>query len=76
MLGPRLDYIYGQEQKEKNLYLSERSYGAFQRSFYLPEGVDRDKIAADFSKGVLSIAMPKTAKAVEQQRKVEVKSAS
>jgi HSP20 family protein len=64
------------EQKEKNLYLSERSYGAFQRSFYLPEGVDRDKIAADFSKGVLSIAMPKTAKAVEQQRKVEVKSAS
>jgi HSP20 family molecular chaperone IbpA len=28
------------EQKEKNLYLSERSYGSFQRSFYLPEGVD------------------------------------
>jgi HSP20 family protein len=64
------------EQKEKNLYLSERSYGAFQRTFYVPDGVDRDKISADFSKGVLSITMPKTAKAVEQQKKIEVKSAS
>ena len=51
------------EQKDKNLYLSERSYGAFQRTFYVPDGVDRDKISADFSKGVLSITVPKTAKA-------------
>ncbi len=64
------------EQKEKNLYLSERSYGSFQRSFYIPEGVDRDKIAADFSKGVLTITMPKTPKAVEQQKKIEVKAAA
>jgi HSP20 family protein len=63
------------EQKEKNFYLSERSYGSFQRSFYVPEGVDRDKIAADFSKGVLTVTMPKTAKAVEQKKKIEVKSA-
>lgn len=64
------------EQKDKNFYLSERSYGSFQRSFYVPEGVDRDKIAADFSKGVLTITMPKTAKAVEQQKKIEVKAAA
>ncbi len=64
------------EQKEKNFYLSERCYGSFQRSFYVPEGVDRDKIAADFSKGVLTITMPKSAKAVEQQKKIEVKSAA
>jgi HSP20 family protein len=64
------------EQKEKNFYLSERSYGSFQRSFYVPEGVDREKIAADFSKGVLTITMPKTAKAVNQQKKIEVKTAS
>ncbi len=61
------------EQKDKNFYLSERAYGTFQRSFHVPEGVDRDKIAADFSKGVLTITMPKTAKAVEQQKKIEVK---
>jgi HSP20 family protein len=61
------------EQKDKSVYLSERSYGSFQRSFYVPDGVDRDKIAAGFSKGVLTISMPKTAMAVEQQRKIEVK---
>lgn len=61
------------EQKEKSFYLSERAYGSFQRSFYIPEGVDRDRIAADFSKGVLTVTMPKTAKAVEQQKKIEVK---
>ena len=64
------------EQQEKNFYLSERSYGSFQRSFYVPEGVDRDKIAADFSKGVLTITMPKTAKAVQQQKTIEVKAAA
>ncbi|HEY7580840.1 MAG TPA: Hsp20/alpha crystallin family protein [Acetobacteraceae bacterium] len=62
------------EQKEKNFYLSERSYGSFQRSFYVPEGVDRDKIGADFSKGVLTITLPKSARSVEQRKKIEVKS--
>jgi HSP20 family protein len=63
------------EQKDKNFYLSERSYGSFQRSFHVPDGVDRDKVEAGFSNGVLTITMPKTAKAVEQQKKVEVKAA-
>jgi len=64
------------EQKDKNFYLSERSYGSFQRSFYVPDGVNRDKIAADFANGVLTVTMPKTAKAVEQQKKIEVKAAA
>ena len=58
------------EQKEQNFYLSERSYGSFQRSFYVPEGVDRDKIAAEFSKGVLTVTMPKTVKAVSARRRL------
>jgi HSP20 family protein len=62
------------EEKEKNRYLSERSYGVFRRSFVLPEDVDRDKIAASFSKGVLTITLPKTAQA-QQQKKIEVKAA-
>jgi HSP20 family protein len=64
------------EHKETNFYLYERSYGSFQRSFYLPDGVDRDRIGADFAKGVLTVTLPKTAKAVEQQKKIEVKSAA
>lgn len=61
------------EEKEKNRYLSERSYGAFQRSFTLPKNVERDKIAAVFAKGVLKVDVPKSAEARTQQRKVEVK---
>jgi HSP20 family protein len=45
------------EEKEKNRYLV---YGAFQRSFPLPDGIDRDKISAEFSKGVLTLTLPKT----------------
>lgn len=63
------------EEKEKNRYVSERSYGAFQRSFDLPDGVDRDKITADFAKGVLTVTLPKTTEAQKQQKKIEVKAA-
>ena len=61
------------EEKEKNYYLSERSYGAFQRAFALPEGIDRNKIDAQFSKGVLTITLPKTAEAQKQAKKITVK---
>jgi len=62
------------ETKEKNYYLSERRYGSFQRSFHLPEGFDRDKVDANFEKGVLHISLPKLAKVVEQQKIIQVKS--
>lgn len=62
------------EQKEKNYYLSERRYGSFQRSFELPAGIDRDKIDAKFDKGVLTVTLPKTAQAVQQQKKIEIQS--
>ena len=62
------------EEKDKNYYFSERAYGTFQRAFQLPASVDRDKIAADFSNGVLTITLPKTATAA-QNKKIEVKSA-
>lgn len=61
------------EEKAKNYYLSERSYGSFQRSFSLPDGVDRNKIEASFASGVLTLSLPKTAEAVQQQKKIEVK---
>ena len=64
-----------QEEKNKNYYLSERTYGSFERSFELPVSVDRGKIAADFSRGVLTITMPKTAEIQKQQKKIEIKSA-
>ncbi len=64
------------EQKDKNYYMSERAYGSFQRSFALPDGIDRDKIAADLAKGVLTITLPKTAEAQKPAQKIEVKTAA
>ncbi|HYM30916.1 MAG TPA: Hsp20/alpha crystallin family protein [Candidatus Cybelea sp.] len=63
------------EEKGKNRYVSERSYGAFQRSFELPDGIDRDKIAASLANGVLTVTLPKTVEAQKQQKKIEVKAA-
>ena len=62
------------EEKDKNYHFSERAYGSFQRAFELPSSVDRNKVAADFSKGVLTITLPKTAEAQQPGKKIEVKS--
>lgn len=67
---------YEKAEKDKNHYMSERAYGSFQRSFALPGGVDRDKIVAELSKGVLTITLPKTAEAQKPQKKIEVKAAA
>lgn len=61
------------ESKEKDYYLAERSYGAFQRAFALPDGIDRDKISAEFNKGVLHLTLPKTPAAQQQQKKIDIK---
>jgi HSP20 family protein len=62
------------EEKSKNRYVSERSYGAFQRMFSLPRGTDATKIEARFQNGVLTVSVPKTAQK-QEARKVEVKAA-
>ncbi len=58
------------EEKRKGYHLSERHYGSFQRAFSLPKGVDADKIEASFSKGVLSISLPKKPEAMNADKKV------
>jgi HSP20 family protein len=63
------------EEQEKDYYLSERRYGSFSRSFQVPEGVDTDKIDAEFAKGILTIKLPKTAEAKKAAKKIAVKAA-
>lgn len=62
------------EEKGKSRYLSERSYGAFQRIFTMPRDTDPSGIQASFHNGVLTVTVPKTA-AAKDVRKVEVKAA-
>jgi len=61
------------EDKGKDYYRMERSYGSFSRTIPLPVEVETDKVEAKFKKGVLSITLPKTAKAVAETKKIEVK---
>ncbi len=63
------------EEKKKDYYLHERSFGAFERSFALPDGVDADKIEASFSKGILTVTLPKKPEAIKPEKKIEIKSA-
>lgn len=51
-----------------------RKYGSFKHHFKLPKSVDRDKVEADYTQGVLSVLLPKTEK--ELPKKIEIKSKS
>ena len=59
------------EEKDKKYHRVERSYGAFSRSFTLPEGALAEKISAEFKDGVLMVHLPKDEKA--KPRAIEVK---
>ena len=61
------------EEKNKQYWLSERTYGSFQRSFALPESVDPEKVDAKFAKGLLTITLPKKPEVVKAAKKIEVK---
>jgi HSP20 family protein len=63
------------EEKRKDYYRRERSFGSFEPSFQVPEGIDTDKIAASFKNGILSVTLPKSAEAQKQAKRIEVKGA-
>ena len=62
------------DEREKGYALSERTWGAFERSFALPSGVDTAAIAAEFARGVLTVTLPKTPEAQRKQpRRIAIK---
>lgn len=63
-----------EEQKENEGWLiRESSYGAFERSISIPEGVDPSAISANFSDGVLEVTVPKAFEASQPRRtKIEI----
>ncbi|AKJ63310.1 Hsp20/alpha crystallin family protein [Kiritimatiella glycovorans] len=60
------------EDKKKNYYVSERSYGRFQRSIPLPDGVDTENIRANFKNGVLHVEVPKTEEYKSGRRTIDI----
>lgn len=61
------------EKKEEtdNYHRVERSYGAFTRSFTLPQTVSAETATADFKNGVLRVTLPK--KEEVKARRIEIK---
>jgi len=62
------------EERKKEHYLRrEFSYSNYQQSYVLPDDVDRDRISAKVTDGVLEINLPKVVKEVQKvQRSIDV----
>lgn len=59
------------ETKEADYFHKEFAYGKFERTLELPEGVNAEKINAEFVNGVLEITAPVAAVALP--KKIEIK---
>ena len=62
------------EQHERGFYRIERSFGSFNRSLTLPDGVDADRIEASFRHGVLEVRIPKPEE--RKPRRIAISSAN
>ncbi len=60
-----------EEDKDKKYYYYERSYGAFERKFVLPNDADIEKIKAKYENGVLSIDIQKKESKKPKEIKIE-----
>ena len=61
------------ERAEGDARLTERTYGQFCRSVYLPRSVDPSKIAATMKDGVLKVSIPKRADAETRTIQIQAK---
>ncbi|PZX49496.1 Hsp20/alpha crystallin family protein [Cereibacter changlensis] len=75
MMTIRAEEHAEREETSGAYHLRERSSGSFQRLFRLPSGIAADRVEARYDKGILKITLPKTAEAMEKERRIEVKPA-
>jgi len=61
------------QQKRKDYYRMERSYGMFERTIPIPEGIDSNKVEASFKKGLLTVTLPKTAEYQKERKRIPIK---
>lgn len=62
-----------EEKKEgKNFHSIETQYGAFRRSFFMPEDVLEDQVDASYEDGILKLVLPKKEKKLNKAT-IEVK---
>jgi HSP20 family protein len=61
-----------EKKEEKDYYYQEVAYGKFSRRMTLPEGVEADKIKANYKDGVLEITMPAPKQVAAKKVQIEV----
>ena len=69
-LTVRGDRKFENEEKKENFHRIERRYGAFTRTFRLPNTVDTEKVEAGYDKGILKITLAKRAEAKPKTIKI------
>lgn len=62
------------ENKGRNWYTREQSYGSFRRVVQLPANVQGDKAAARFRKGVLTVTIPKKETEPSRRKTINIES--
>ncbi|HET8551509.1 MAG TPA: Hsp20/alpha crystallin family protein [Gammaproteobacteria bacterium] len=63
------------EDEDRERRLRERFYGRFERRISLPDEVEADKVEASFKNGVLTVKLPRSAKAQENVRRIPLQAA-
>ncbi|MCE5202891.1 MAG: Hsp20/alpha crystallin family protein [Coriobacteriales bacterium] len=56
---------FEEEKEDEGWLIRESSYGAFERSMVLPDGVTPDNIKAEYRDGILEIHVPKALEAAK-----------
>lgn len=64
-----------EEKNSDGYYCRECSYGKFERSINIGEGLDVDKIEAGLKQGVLTVKIPKLEEVKGETKKITVKAA-
>ena len=60
------------EEEGESFMFSERHYGSFERAIKLPNGIDHEKISAEAKDGLLTVHIPKSAEAIQKERKIPI----
>ena len=61
-----------QEVEEKGYHYRETSYGRFERRLALPKGIETNKIAARYDKGILEISIPLPPRLVAKKVPIQI----
>lgn len=62
----------GHTEEDGGRAYTERSYGRFERVIPLDAEIDANKVRANFKNGILTVDLPKNAKAQDKTRRIEI----